>query len=157
MFMALSCSKLASNFIPTSYQTRSWKWFRKDMTKSLKVEYFLLSSSIYHLAGPLLRARWNKHNQIESSLSDLDEHHKWNVVMWSCGSLPLFPWKLGMFEGILVGTTCQLGSWWMGSFINLDNYRKCSVARNGNWGCIIDWLAVWKEGPRLKLAPGFHK
>jgi hypothetical protein len=80
------------------------------MAKSPKVEYFPLSISMYHLVAHLVRVHCNKHNQIESSLSNLDEHHKWNVVTWSCGSSPLFPSNLGMSKGRLVGTTSQVGS-----------------------------------------------
>jgi hypothetical protein len=144
MCMALSCSKLANNYVPTSYRAGSWKWFRKTMEKSPKVEYLPLSSSIYHLETPPVRVRWNKRNRIESSLSELEEHHKWIVIIWSCGSSPLFPSNFGMFEGSLVGTGGQLGSWRMGSFINLDKYRNYSVSRNGNLGYIIYWWVASK-------------
>jgi hypothetical protein len=80
------------------------------MSKSPKVDYFPLSSSMYHLAVPSIRVCWNKHNQIDSSLSELDEHRKWNVFMWSYGSSPLFHSNLGIYEGVLVRIVGKLGS-----------------------------------------------
>ena len=69
----------------------------------LKSGYLAYGSSMYHLAAAPIRVRWNNLNLMESSMVLLDEHHRWNVIMWFWGHSPNFPSNLGMSDGSLVG------------------------------------------------------
>ena len=71
--------------------------------KELKSGYLAYGSSMYHLAMTPVRVRWNSLILMELSMMLLDEHHRWNVIMWFWGHSPILPSNLGMFDGILVG------------------------------------------------------
>jgi hypothetical protein len=147
-------SKLVSSYVPTSYLTGDWKWFNKNIANSPKVEYHEWSSLMYHFATLPIRVRWNRFNCIESLCNVFDEHNRWKVVMWSPGSSQVLPSNFIMSEGNLVGMGGQRRSWKIGSFNNLDKYRKCNFTRNGSFGWV---LCTGKREPRVWLAPGFQE
>ena len=103
IWVALSYWKVDNKSIPKSYQTRSWKWLRNTLAKSQKLSNATKGSSMYHFAAVLVRVLWNNLNQTMLSFSELEEHHKWKVVMWAPGSSPTLPSNFGIFEGNLVG------------------------------------------------------
>jgi hypothetical protein len=51
------CSKLGSNYVPASYLTGNWKWFRNAIANSLKEEYLEQSSSMYNFTALPMRVR----------------------------------------------------------------------------------------------------
>lgn len=76
----------------------------------------------------------------------LEEHQRWNDMMWLDGSFPTFPSNLGMFEGSLVGMAGQAGSWAIGPLINLLRSGKLRLTMYGKRGggagaCAI--MALW--------------
>ena len=71
--------------------------------RELKSEYLAYGSSMYHLAIAPIRVRWNSLSLMESSTMMLDEHHRWNVIMWFWGHSLALPSNLGMSDGSLVG------------------------------------------------------
>ena len=129
------CSKLASNSVLASYLRGNWKWLRKAIASSPKKEYHERSSSMYHFAALPIRVHWNNRNWTESSFSELDEHHKWKVVMWSPRSSLGLALNFGMFKGNFVGIGGQRGSWQIGSFKNRVKSGKCNVTKKGSLGC----------------------
>ena len=50
--------------------------------RELKSGYLAYGSSIYHLAAAPIRVLWNNLILMESSTMLLDEHQRWNVIMW---------------------------------------------------------------------------
>jgi hypothetical protein len=66
-------------------------------------------SSIYHFVVEPVSVRWKRRKQIESSMRELDEHHKWNVITWLFESSPDFPSNFGISEGSLAGIVGQTG------------------------------------------------
>jgi hypothetical protein len=58
-------------------------------------------NSIYHLVVEPVRVHWKRRNQIESSINELDEHQRWNVITWLLGSSPGFASNLGIYDGNL--------------------------------------------------------
>ena len=151
MWSAVVCSKLASSSVPVLYLTGNWKWLRKAIASSPKEEYLERSRSMYHFATLLIRVRWNRRNWTESSLKELDEHHRWKVVTWSPKYLLGLPSNFGMSKGNLVSIEGQRGSRQIGSFNNLDKSGKCNVARNGSLGC---WLCTGRKELVVWLALG---
>ena len=71
--------------------------------RDLKLGYLACGSSMYHLAATPVRVRWNNLSLMESSTMLLDEHHRWNVIMWFWGHSLALPSNFGMFDGSLVG------------------------------------------------------
>ena len=71
--------------------------------RELKSGYWACGSSMYHLAAVPVRVHWNSLSLMESSTLLLDEHHKWNVIMWFWEHSPALPSNLGMSDGSLVG------------------------------------------------------
>jgi hypothetical protein len=104
-------------------------------------------SSIYHLAVAPVRDLWKICNLTLSSIKELDEHHKWYVMMCVEGSSPGLPSNFGMSDGSFDGIVGHEGSWEIGSFVNHDKYGKSSIARNGN-GVNGDW-----EGGEVYVVP----
>ena len=69
----------------------------------------------------------------------LDEHHKWNVIMWFWGHSPALLSKLGMYDGILVGMGSQKAWWQMGSFFNCAKSSKLRQAMKGKFDPRLMW------------------
>jgi hypothetical protein len=105
------CSKLVRILLPMSYLTSNWKWFKKTIANSPKVEYLERSISMYHFTSLPMRVHWNQWNWMELSLNELAEHHKCKVVTWSPRSSLGLASKFGMSEGNLVGIGGQHRSW----------------------------------------------
>ena len=93
---------------PSSYLTGSWKYCRNMKARDLKSGYLACSNSIYHLDVAPVRVHWNSLSLMESSTMLLDEHHRWNVIMWFWGHSSALPSNLGMFDSSLVvdGVVC---------------------------------------------------
>ena len=72
----------------------------------------------------------------------LDEHHRWNVIMWFWGHSPTFPSNLGMSDGSLVGMGGQKAWWRMGSFVNLAKLGKLRRAMKGTFDHRFMWDGV---------------
>ena len=87
----------------SSYLTGSWKYCRLMKAKELKSGYLACDSSMYHLVVAPVRVHWNSLSMMESSTMLLDEHHRWNVIMWFWGHSPTLPSNLGMSDGSSVG------------------------------------------------------
>ena len=152
MWVALSCWKLTNSLVPASYQMGNWKWFKNIVENSPNEAKLLPISYMYHLAAFPVKVRWNNLNLIESSIRELDEHHRWKVVIWSVGSSPFLPSNFGMSEGSLVGTGGHLGLYRIGLFVNFKKSSKFNVARKGKrgraWGFHPWWdgfPTFWKE------------
>lgn len=64
----------------------------------------------------------------------LEEHQRWNDMMWLVGSSATCPSNLGISEGSLVGMVGQVGSWAIGSLINLLRSGKLSPTMYGKRG-----------------------
>ena len=103
---------------------------------------------MYHLDATLVIVRWDSYNQIESSTMLLEEHHKWNDIMWFWGSSLIFPSNLGILKGILIGMQGHNESWWMGSFVNRAKSGRLRLAINGRLGMGLD-----QGGPTIVLEP----
>ena len=71
--------------------------------RELKLGYLAYCSLEYHLAAEPVRVHWNSLNLMELSTMLLDEHRRWNVIMWFWGHSPALPSNLGMSDGSLVG------------------------------------------------------
>ena len=71
--------------------------------RELKSRYLAYDSSMYHLVTTPVRVHWNSLSLMELSTMLLDEHHKWNVIMWFWGHSLALPSNLGMSDGSLVG------------------------------------------------------
>ena len=134
MWVALFFLKVDNKSVPKSYRTGSWKWLRNALAKSQKLLKAAEGSSIYHFSVVLVKVLWNSLNLTESSFSEFEEHHKWNVVAWAPGSSPTLPLNLGMSDGNLVGTGGHKGSCLIGSFINFDKFGPNRCARCANLG-----------------------
>ena len=115
-----------------SYRMGSWKCVRKTISKALKSTNECHGSSIYHFVAVSVKVRWKSLNRIESSIKELDEHHRWKFITWILGSSPYFPLNFRISNGNLTGMGGHEGLCWMGSLINLDKSRKSKVARKGN-------------------------
>jgi hypothetical protein len=50
--------------------------------------------------GPM-RVCWKRHNLMESSIKELEEHHRWKVIMWLLGSSWAYLSNFGISEGNL--------------------------------------------------------
>ena len=109
IWLAFVYSKLANSSVSALYITGNWKWFKKTIANSPKVEYIEQSSSMYHFVALPMRVCWNRGNCTESSLKVFYKHHRWNVVTWSPGSSLGLPSKFGMSEGNFVGMGGQCG------------------------------------------------
>ena len=96
---------------PSSYLTGSWKYCKNMKARELKSGYLDCGSSMYYLPTTPMRVHWNSISLIESSTMMLDEHHRWNVMMWFCGHSPIFSSNLGISKGSLVGMGGQK-VWW---------------------------------------------
>jgi hypothetical protein len=105
------------------------KCVRNSITKSLKHLREAPSNSIYHMAALLVKEIWKTCDFTLSSINELDEHHKWYVMMCMEEYSLDFPLNLGMFDGILVGMTDHEGLWVIGSFVKCDKSGKYNVAR----------------------------
>ena len=134
MWVALFCLKVDNKSVLKSYRTRSWKWLRNAIAKSQKLLKAAEGNSMYHFAAALVKVLYNSLNLTESSFSEFEEHHKWNVVAWAPGSSPTLPSNLGMSDGNLVGIGGHEGSCLTDSFINFDKYGKFNVSRKGILG-----------------------
>ena len=75
----------------------------------------------------------NSYSLIESSKNELETHHRWYVVIWLAGSSPVFPSNLGIFVGILTGTSGQAKWCLMGSFVSFEKLGNSRVAKNGSF------------------------
>ena len=89
--------------VPSSYLLGSCKYCRNMKARELKSGYLACGSSMYHFSTARVRVRWNSLNLMELSTKILDEHHRWNAIMWFWGYSPALPSNLGMFDGSLVG------------------------------------------------------
>ena len=69
----------------------------------------------------------------------LDEHHRWNAIMWFWGHSPALPSNLGMSDGNLVGIGGQKAWWRMGSFVNLAKSGKLRRAMKGRFDPKLMW------------------
>jgi hypothetical protein len=58
---------------------------------------------MYHLVVEPVSVHWKRCKRIESSISEFDEHHRWNVITWLFGSSQVYLSNLGMSEGNLAG------------------------------------------------------
>ena len=92
-----------------------------------------------YLAATLVRVRWNSLSLTESSMMLLDEHHRWNVIMWFWGHSPALPSNLGMSDGSLVGIEGQKAWWQMGLFVNLAKSGKLRRSMNGRFDPKLMW------------------
>ena len=119
--------------VQISYHMGSWKWVRNTISNELKTTNECFGSSIYHFAAVWVNVFWKSINRIETSIRELDEHHKWKVFTWFLGSSPFFPSNFWISNGILTKMVGQNGSCWMGSFINLDRLGKSNVVKNGSF------------------------
>ena len=131
------CQSEVNRSVPISYQISNWKCVKKSIAKTLKSQNECCGNSMYHLAAMPVRVLWKRRRWLEPSIKELDEHQRWKVITWFFGSSPALPSNFGISEGSLTGMVGQEGSWWIGSFINLDKSGKSEVARNGScwFGC----------------------
>ena len=100
-------------------------------TRELKFGYLVYGSSMYHLAATPLRVCWNSLNLMESSTMLLDEHHRWNVIIWFWGHSPALPSNLGMSDDSLVGMGCSKDF----SLLQGKNGSLPSIGRKGRFVC----------------------
>jgi hypothetical protein len=87
---------------------------------------------MYHLAAESVSVCWKRCKCIESSINEIDEHHKWNAITWFFGSSLGLSSNLGISDGNLARITGQKGKCNMGSFVNRDKSGRSRVARKGN-------------------------
>jgi hypothetical protein len=78
----------------------------------------LSCNEMYHLATTLVRDLWKRCNLTLSSIKELDEHHKWYVIMCVEGSSLVLPSNFGMSDGSLEGMVVHERLWAIGSFFN---------------------------------------
>ena len=97
--------------VHVSYRMGSLKCVRKDMARQLKSWKDVRGNSIYHFIAEPVSFRWKRRKQIESSMRELDEHHKWKVMTWLFRSSSGFLSNFGISEGGLVGMAGQTREW----------------------------------------------
>jgi hypothetical protein len=85
-----------------------------------------------HFAVALVRDIWKRHSLTLSSINELDEYHKWYVMMCVEGSSHGFPLNFRILDGGLEGIFNHKGSWEIGSFNNHDKSGKSNVSRKDN-------------------------
>jgi hypothetical protein len=112
---------------------------------------------MYHLVATLVKDIWKINILALSSINELDEHHKWYVMMCVEGSSLGFPSNFGISNGNLEGIIEHNGSWAIGSFVNHEKSSKYSVARKYNganeyWeGCEVSVVPNGPCGPPIFL------
>jgi hypothetical protein len=89
---------------------------------------------MYHFAATPIKVLWKSLNLTLSSIKELEEHHRWKVMMCVLGSSFTLPSNLGMPDGSFVEIGSQAGECLIGSFINLDKSGRFKVAKNGTFG-----------------------
>jgi hypothetical protein len=99
------------------------------MARVLKSVKKPCNSSIYHFASEPVRVRWKSRNRMESSIKELDEHHRWKVMTWLFGSSPGLQSNFGMSDDNLDGITSQWGECRIGSFKILDKSGRSKVSK----------------------------
>ena len=124
---------------PSSYLIGSWKYCRNMKDRELKSGYLTCGSSMYHLVVALVRVHWNNLSLMESSMMLLDEHHRWNVIIWFWGHSLALPSNFEMSNGSLVGMGGQKACWKMGTFVHLANSGKFNWAMNGKFDPKLMW------------------
>ena len=131
------CQSEVRRSVHVSYRIGNWKCVKNAIAKALNSQKECCGNSMYHFAAILVRVLWKILRRIEPPIKELDEHHKWNVITWFSRSSLGLPSSFGISEGRFIGMVGQEGSWWIGSFINLDKSGRYKVARNGScWsGC----------------------
>jgi len=67
-------------------------------------------NSIYHLVVAPIRDLWKRQNLRLSFIKELDEHHKWYVMMWVEGSSPDLLSNFGILDENLEGIVNHYGS-----------------------------------------------
>ena len=77
------------------------------MARELKSWKDARGNSIYHFAAEPVSVRWKRRKRMESSMRELDEHHKWKVITWLFGSSLNFLSNFGISEGSFVGIAGQ--------------------------------------------------
>ena len=87
---------------PSSYLIGSWKYYRNMKARELKSGYLSYGSSMYHLATTPVRVCWNSLSLMELSTMLLDEHHRWNVIIWFWGHSLTLPSNFGKSEGSFI-------------------------------------------------------
>ena len=130
MWVELFCRREVKRSVPVSYRMGNWKWVRKTITNKLKSTNECCGSSIYHFVAISVNVLWKSLKRIESSIMELDEHHRWKVITWFFGSSPCFSSNFDTSKGNLTKIVGKKGSCWMGSLINLDNFVRSKVAKN---------------------------
>ena len=106
--------------------------------RDLNSGYLAYGNLMYHLVAPI-RVRLNSLSLMESSTMLLDEHHRWNVIMWFWGHSLALPSNLGMSDGSLVGMGGQKAWWRMGLFVNLAKLGKLRRAMKGRFDPKLMW------------------
>ena len=132
MWVELYCRREVKIFVPISYQIGNWKWVRNIVANELKSINECCGSLLQHFLIMSVNILWKSLNQIESSIRELDEHHKWKVITWFLGYSPYFSSTFVMSGEIFPEMVGQNRSCWMGSFINLDNLGRSNAAINGS-------------------------
>ena len=88
---------------------------------------------------------------MESSTIELEEHHRWNDMIWFWGSSPALPSNLGMSEGSLVGMWGHAGLCRMGSLVSLARSGRLRLAIYGklDGGCntVVGWTTLGPMPP----------
>ena len=79
-----------------------------------------------------------------SSINELEEHHRWKVIICVLGSLFTFSSNLGMSDGSFVKIGGQARECLIGSFINFDKSNKFNVAKNGILGGVTEFQFCWR-------------
>ena len=69
----------------------------------------------------------------------LDEHHRWNVMIWFWGHSPGLPSNLGIFDGNLVGMGGQKAWWRMGSFVKQAKLGRLRRAMKSKFDPKLMW------------------
>jgi len=102
---------------------------------------------MYHLETSLVRVLWKRCNVMLSSINDLDEHHKWYVMMCVEGSYLSLPSNFGISDGNLEGIFDHDGSCEIGPFVNHEKSGKSNVVRKDNGE------NEYLEGGKVSVAP----
>jgi hypothetical protein len=66
--------------VPVSYLIGNWKCVKNSIARELKSSKEFHNSSIYHLVATPVRVHWKSRSQMESSIKEFEEHHRWKVI-----------------------------------------------------------------------------
>jgi len=73
-----------------SWWTGSWKKVKNERARVSNVRWELTTSHTYHFMARSMRVHWNSLRRTKSLVMLLEEHHKWNFMMWFARSPPPF-------------------------------------------------------------------